>query len=202
MKVPIHTNRRSVLQTVGAGVGGVALAGCLGGQQGGKFEGELDEARSATSDYTDASTAYEDGFVVPGKDGPMPLEDVQEKGHSVCGMGFHFAKVNDSGKPARFGSTDLSKPAVLVYGVDADGNFVLGAVEWVVPKKGEYETESPDIFEHDDGAEEWGTLPTPEGRPDMWTLHAWVHTENPDGVLTEVNPDERFHPEGCEEHKN
>lgn len=193
MKLPKTMNRRTLLKTTIAGVGGAALSGCVGKLQEDPFQGELDEVRSATSDYTDPATAYDDGFVVAGKDGPIPLEDVQEKGHSVCGMGFHF------GNRDRFGSTDLTKPAVLVYGVDSDGNFVLGGVEWVVPKKGDYESESPDIFENDDGNEEWGTLPTPEDKPDMWTLHAWVHTDNSEGVLHATNPDEQFHPEGCQE---
>lgn len=185
--------RRTVLRAVGGGVvGTVALSGCVGGGQS-EFENELDEVRSATSEYTDASTAYDEGYVVPGQDGPLPLADVQAQGHAVCGMGYHFANRD------RMGSTDLATPAVLVYGVDDDGNFVLGAVEWVVPKAGDYESESPDIFEHDDGDEEWGTLPTPEGQPDMWTLHAWVHAENAEGVLHPTNPDDRFHPEGCEE---
>lgn len=193
MKLPKNANRRTVLKTLGVGVGSVALSGCTGSLQGGGLEGELDEVRSATADYTDPETAYDDGYVVAGRDGPVPLEDVQEKGHSVCGMGYHF------GNRDRIGSTELTEPAVLVYGVDSDDNFVLGGIEYVVPKKGEYETESPDLFENDDGAEEWGTLPTPDDKPDMWTLHAWVHTDNPDGVLNPTNSDEQFHPDGCEE---
>lgn len=195
MNVPKHANRRTVLQAVGAGAGTAALSGCLSNLQGGDgFDSELSEVRSATSDYTDPETAYEDGFVVPGQEGPIPLEEVQEKGHAVCGMGFHF------GNRDRFGSTNLTEPAVLVYGVDDDGTFVLGAIEYVVPKTGEYESEPPDVFEHDDGAEEWDTLPTPEDQPNMWTLHAWVHVDNPDGPLTPLNPDERFHPDGCQDH--
>lgn len=197
MEQPDITNRRTVLRTLGAGVGAAALAGCTDALQGSSpFEDELDEVRSATADYTDAATAYDDGFVVPGPDGPIPLEDVQDEGHSVCGMGFHF------GNRDRFGSTELTEPAVLVYGVDADDNFVLGAVEWVVPKTGEYESATPDVFENDDDAEEWETLPTPEEQPDMWTLHAWVHVENPDGPLAPTTSDERFHPEGCESHEH
>lgn len=194
MKLPKNTNRRTVLQTLGAGAGGVALSGCMGSLQGEDLEDELDEVESATADYTDPETAYDDGYVITGEDGVIPLEDVQSDGHAVCGMGFHF------GNKDRMGSTELTEPAVLAYGVDDEGDFVLGAVEYAVPKTGEYETESPDLFEHDDGAEEWGTLPTPEDQPDMWTLHAWVHTDNPDGDFNPVNPDERFHPDGCQEH--
>jgi hypothetical protein len=188
------TKRRTVLKAIGASAGGFALSGCTSALGGDGLEEELDEVRSATAEYTDPATAYDDGFVVAGPDGPIALENVQEQGHSVCGMGFHF------GNRDLMGSTELTEPAILAYGVDDAGDFVLGAVEWAVPKTGEYESESPDIFEHDDGDEEWATLPTPDGQPDMWTLHAWVYVENSDGPLAETNPDERFHPEGCEGH--
>lgn len=189
-----ETNRRNVLRTIGAGaVTSLAVAGSAAAHKGG-LQGELAKVRSATAEYNEPENAYDDGYVVPGKNGPIPLEDVVDKGHAVCGMGFHFINRDN------VGSTDPTVPAVLVYGVGDDDDLVLGAVEYAVPKAGPYAETPPDLFSHDGGDEEWGTLPTPEGRPDLWTLHVWVHNHNPDGVFTPLNPRELFHPEGCEGH--
>lgn len=191
MRATSETDRRTVLKTLGTGVAGsMALGGCLGGGQS-ALEKELDDVRSATSEFTDPAAAYDAGYVVPGENGPLPLEDVVEQGHAVCGMGYHF--VNRE----RMGSTEPTEPAVLVYGVDG-GDLVLGAVEWVVPKEAGFQDNPPDLFEEDDGEEEsgWAEDSPMEG---LWALHAWVHADNADGVFHPLNPDERFHPEGCQE---
>lgn len=186
-------NRRTVLKTLGAGaVGSTVLSGAVAAQGGG-LQQELSEVRSATAEYNDPENAYDDDYVVRDHDGNViPLDEVTERGHSVCGMGFHFA----NGR--LFGSTDRTEPPILVYGVGDDGDLVLGAVEYAVPKQGDYENSPPDLFDHDGGDEEWGTLSTPQG--DLWTLHAWVHNKNPDGVFAPFNPRELFHPDGCAGH--
>jgi hypothetical protein len=183
-------NRRKVLQSIGAGASIAALSGCLGGGSG--LQDELDEVESATSDYSDPQAAYDDGYIVPGQDGPIALGDVPEQGHAVCGMGYHF--VNRE----QMGSADKTEPQVLAYGIDSAGEFVLGAVEYVVPKEAGYQDAPPDLFENDDGEEEsnWEEDSPMEG---VWSLHAWVHHENPEGVFHPLNPDDPFHPEGCEE---
>lgn len=105
--------------------------------------------------------------------------------------GFHFLK------ESLIGSTDITEPTVVVYGVDDDDNLILGAVEWIVPKAGPFETNPPDLFVHDDGAEEWEE---DSPFPGVWSLHAWVHTHNPDGVFNSTNPRQQFHPEDCHPH--
>lgn len=172
-------------------MGGLAVAGLsttpVAGHRGG-LKGELAEVRSATAEYNDPENAYDDGYVVTDRDGNViPLEDVPEEGHAVCGMGFHF--VNDS----LIGSTDRTEPPVLAYGLGDDGDFVLGAVEYIVPQREEYAESPPDLFAHDDGSEQWQEGPF----PNVWSLHVWVHNKNPDGVFTPFNPRELFHPEGC-----
>lgn len=191
MTRPTHATRRTVLRLAGA-AGGIGLAGNAAAAGG--LQGELAAVRSATAAYNDPANAYDDGYLVPvqadddPEPEPMPLEDVVDEAHAVCGMGFHFVNL------ALLGSTDPTEPAVLVYGVDDDGDLVLGAVEWVVPKAGPYEDSPPDLFEDDDGAEIWQ-----EDSPDtgLWSLHAWVHTHNPDGVFHPFNPRPQFSPEGC-----
>lgn len=183
-------SRRKVLKGIGVGAGTIAISGCSGGQS--EFQQELDEVASATSDYTDAQAAYDDGYVVPGQEGPIALEEVTNKGHAVCGMGYHFVNRQN------MGSTDKTNPPVLAYGVDSDGEFVLGAVEYIVPKDQGYQDNPPDLFENDDGDEEsaWAEDSPMEG---VWSLHAWVHHDNSEGVFHHTNPADPFHPEGCEE---
>lgn len=192
MRDAVETDRRTVLKTLGTGaVGSMALSGCMGiGTS--EFQQELDEVASATSDYTDPAVAYEDGYIVPGENGPMELSNVVGNAHAVCGMGYHFANRE------LMGSTTATEPPILVYGVDSAGDLTLGAVEYIVPKEAGFQDAPPDIFEHDDGEEEanWAEDSPMEG---MWALHAWVHTDNAEGVFHPVNGDDVFHPEGCEE---
>lgn len=183
-----EANRRTVLKTIGTGVmGGMALSGNAMAQGGGLAR-ELAVVRSATAEYNDPANAYADGYVHPDPEGGiLPLDEVVEKGHAVCGMGFHFGNFDLFGT-----SLDPTKPAVLAYGVDDDDNLVLGAVEWVVSKQ--VSPTEPDIFEHDDGIEVWQE---DSPFPGVWSMHAWVHNHNPEGVFHPTNSRELFHPDGC-----
>lgn len=168
------TTRRTVLKTLGAGIAGGVAASATAAAAGG-LQAELAEVRSATAEYNDPANAVEDGYVP---------ED-----HAVCGMGYHYPNFD------LIGAVDRTTPQVLVYGEDDDGNLVLGAVEYLVPKAGPYAETPPDLFEHDDGAEQWAEF------GDMgWSLHVWVHTHNPDGVFHPVNPRKLFCPDGAGEH--
>lgn len=189
-----HT-RRTVLKTLGtATVGAAALTGSAAAHRGG-LKRELATVRSATASYNDPENAVADGYVHinPIQDVVVPLTDVLENGFAVCGMGYHFLN------PQRVGSTDPTAPTVVVYGVGDDGDLVLGAVEWIVPKALGFEENPPDLFDHDDGAEAAGWE---EDSPfdGVWALHAWVHNPNPDGVFNPTNPREQFHPAGCHHH--
>lgn len=195
MKATGGPSRRTVLKTMGATVaGGSVLVGGAAASSG-SLQRELAEVRMATARYNDPANAYADGYVVPGPDedgdgrpDPLRLEDVVDEAHAACGMGFHFVHFG------RLGSTEPTGPTVLVYGVDDEDDLVLGAVEWLVPMAGPYESSPPDLFQHDEGAEEWQA---DSPAPGLWSLHAWVHTFNPSGVFHPTNPREQFHPEGC-----
>lgn len=166
-------NRRNVLKTIGAGVAGsLAFTGSAAAHEGGLAR-ELAEVRSATAEFNDPQNAVDAGF--------LPSD------HAVCGMGYHWID------PTGLGSLDPTVPAVLAYGEDDDGDLVLGAVEWIVPK--EISPEEPDIFDHDEGTEVWLEDSPFRG---VWSLHAWVHNPNPEGVFHPINPRELFHPDECE----
>jgi hypothetical protein len=92
-----------------------------------------------------------------------------------------------------------TEPEFLAYGEDDSGELVLGAVEYGVPVSGAFSESPPDLFDNADP--EWHILVIPEEAPlpfdELWTLHAWVHNPNPDGVFHPTNPRELFHPDGC-----
>lgn len=64
----------------------------------------------------------------------------------------------------------------------------------------EFRPPNPDLSAGDEVALNWGSLKAMEGEkstrvvdvaathPDLTTLHAWVHTENPEGVFNPMNP--------------
>lgn len=173
-------NRRTVLKTIGAGVAGsVALSGTAAARGGG-VQRELSVVRAATAQYNDTQNALDAGYV------PEEM--------SVCGMGFHWPN------PSLLDLVpNKTEPEILVYGEDEDGNLVLGAVEYAVPVFGPYAESPPDLFDNADP--EWHVLPLPDDAPvpfdELWTLHAWVHNHNPEGVFHPTNPRELFHPDGC-----
>lgn len=177
--------RRTVLKTIGIGVASsIALGGTVAAHRGG-LKRELAEVRSATASYNDPENAEADGY---------HGEDV-----AVCGMGYHYVNFGlvVDGKPVKL------EPEGLVYGEDDDGNLVLGAVEYIVPKTGKYAEDPPSgLFDHADP--EWDILELPPEAPvpfsSLWTLHAWVHTKNPEGVFHHTNPRKQFSPEGCVSH--
>lgn len=185
-----NMTRRSALAALGtaafAGAAAVPVAADSG------LHRELAAVRSATARYNSPRRAYEDGYVAFDHDGnPVAFEDVVDEAESVCGMGIHFINMG------LVGTVDRTKPQVLAYGVPGDSGLLLGAVEYIVPKAGEYATSPPDLFAHDDGSEDWHE---DEPFPGVWSMHVWVHTKNPDGVFNATNPRGHFFPDGCETH--
>lgn len=180
---PTDVDRRTVLRTVGVAALASGAVPTVTARKGG-LKRELAEVRSATAEYNDPANAVEDGYH------PEP--------EPICGMGYHY------GNFGLVGTVDRTVPQVLAYGEDDDGNRILGAVEYLVPKMGEYSEDPPDLFEHDEGEETWGILNIPEEAPppftELWALHVWVHTHNPEGVFHHTNPRKQFCPEGAGGH--
>ena len=122
---------------------------------------ELQEVRVATAKYLDINNALADGYV-----------DI----HVVMpNMGYHFEKASlvDS-------VFNIRKPELLVYNKRQDGGFNLVAVEYAVPLNQSLHaptgfTGTHDVWDHN----------TAFG---LWTLHAWVWKDNPDGVFSPMNP--------------
>lgn len=127
-------------------------------------EKQLQLARASSARYRNIQNAFRDGY-----------ENINV---IAPNMGHHFMKpslLNDGFDP--------SKPEILVYNKNEDGEFELVAVEYAVhltdPMPAGFYG-SQDVWD--------GTSGFP-----FWLLHAWVWTYNPDGVFNPTNPDVHLH---------
>ena len=121
---------------------------------------ELASARRATARYQDFLNAIRDGYV--------------DIGVVLPNMGRHLLK--DSLVDATF---EVERPEILVYMEDLGGRMKLVAVEYAVPLT--LAATPPDGFPG--AADQWFA----DQRFQLWTLHAWVFKENPDGIFNPTN---------------
>jgi hypothetical protein len=121
---------------------------------------ELEKARRATARYQDVKNALADGYA-----------DINVV---LPNMGRHFLK--EAQLDATF---DAERPELLVYKEEAGGRLTLVALEYAVPLK--LSETAPAGFAG--GADGWFA----DQRFQLWTLHAWVWRENPDGVFHSTN---------------
>jgi hypothetical protein len=121
---------------------------------------ELADARSATARYQDVQRALRDGYV--------------DIGVVLPNMGRHF--LNDSLLDNKF---EAGRPELLVYMEDLGGRMKLVAVEYAVPLT--LTTTPPEGFAGK--ADAWFA----DDRFQLWTLHAWIWRDNPDGIFNPTN---------------
>lgn len=125
----------------------------------------LKALRAATARFHSTTQAIHAGYQVDDHCVSVP---------GLGGMGYHW--VNGSFVDPVF---ELLKPEAVLYETGAGGNLRLVAVEYIVVNTGQ---ERPMFGDHpfDIG----GTpLPVPH-----WSLHVWVHKENPSGIFVPFNP--------------
>lgn len=121
---------------------------------------QLQQAKRASARYNDVENAKADGY----KDINVVIQN----------MGRHFLK--DS---LLDGTFDVEHPELLVYSPDEAGILRLVAVEYAIPR--DLSKEEPEGFEGK--VDDW----TEEVDFPLWTLHAWVWKQNPDGVFSPTN---------------
>jgi hypothetical protein len=150
-----------------------------------KLVRQLAQMRVATAPYvTDLERAKRDGYKII-----TPM---------MHNMGFHYLNPGIT-------DFDVTKPPILVY-TRRNGQYMLGAVEWVFPKKpkkaplkGAKYGSFPAACHYEDGnfvpaASEDDCDDTHNGspfffwHPDLVTLHVWIWHHNPDGLYEGMNP--------------
>ena len=89
-------------------------------------------------------------------------------------MGFHW--VNHSLVDPVF---EQLKPEALLYAPNGNGKLKLVAVEYIVINTGQpaptFDGQPFDV----------GGTPIPDAH---WSLHVWIHKDNPSGIFTPFNP--------------
>lgn len=128
---------------------------------------QLQDAKDATGRYRSLKTAIEDGYA--------DINVVTQN------MGFHYMK-------AILADTvfDPTKPEILVYNKQHNGDTALVAVEYAVPIP-LMPNQAPEGFA---GAADVWTYSTTFN---LWLLHAWVWEYNPLGVFVPSNPNVHLH---------
>lgn len=122
---------------------------------------ELQQARAATAQYRHIKNAFKDGY--------------QDINVIVPEMGYHYLRAQNLDEKFEF-----RKPEILVYNREEDGTMELVALEYAVPIELSPDA-PPEGFTGDD--DEWGIY---QGQ--LWTLHAWIWKNNPEGVFKPTNP--------------
>ena len=123
---------------------------------------QLDQVRDATAQFRDVEKAEAAGY--------------HDIGLFVPHMGWHYMK-----ESLVDGKFEPTKPELLVYADDpCGGKRRLVAVEYAVPLA-DSKRAPVGFFGR---ADEWDANQTFQ----LWTLHAWVHEFNPDGVFSPLNP--------------
>jgi hypothetical protein len=125
---------------------------------------ELQQARAASAKYQQIKNAIKDGYI-----------DIDVE---VEHMGFHYMRT-EIVDPI----FDITKPEILVYNQDHDGNIKLVAVEYAIPLN----LPRPEGFTGN--MDNWDDT---SGFP-FWLLHAWVWEYNPSGVFNPTNPNVHLH---------
>jgi hypothetical protein len=111
---------------------------------------------------------------MPAFDGYEPTSHCVEA-PGLGGMGYHWLNpglIDPLFNPA--------EPEVVLYEVGPGGNLRLVAVEYIVIDVGQ---DRPSL-----GAQQFDIGGTPVQDP-HWSLHVWLHKENPAGTFAPFNPD-------------
>lgn len=138
----------------------IGSSGVEGGMNSAILNRELALARASTAKYHNIQNALDDGYV-----------DINLY---IPQMGWHF--LNQSYLDENF---EIDKPELLVYAEKPGGGYRLVAVEYAAPLTLQNPpagfTGDEDVWHENSGA-------------GLWTLHAWIWLNNPNGVFADFNP--------------
>jgi hypothetical protein len=131
----------------------------------GELSGLAKELRQSTSRFNSTVQAAKAGYVA---------DDHCVEAPALGGMGYHWANF-DLVDPV----FDPLNPEVVLYAPAKNGKLELVAVEYIVINVGQpaptFDGQPFDV----------GGTPVPVPH---WSLHVWLHKENPNGLFTPFNP--------------
>ena len=157
----------------------LAIAGYAIADSGGRSDAA--KAQSATARYHDLQVALDVGYT------PLPAVQDTSTVEATNGCAASKAGAGAMGVHYILGSlldevVDAENPEVLAYEPQANGRMKLVALEYVA-------TVPQSLFGQDLTRTDLAPyLGVPEGTTFAWTLHAWIWTPNPSGVLMPWNP--------------
>lgn len=148
-----------------------ALAGCASSGTHSAADSSNDPGltllRNATSPFRQLDAAVAAGYAADVKD------CLVHEHHGA--MGFHH--VNPSYVDAKL---EVDKPEILLYEREANGEYKLNGVEFIVPYRAwPRDSVAPVLL---------GQKLKHEDNLKIWYLHVWVWSENADGVFADFNP--------------
>lgn len=147
-------------------MGSSALIAASGGTEARMLETELlKSVRQSTSRFNSTTQAIQAGYMPDDHCVSLP---------GVGGMGYHW--VNRSLVDPVF---DPLNPEALLYATGPGGNLRLVAVEYLVVNVGQ----AAPMFGNQAFRVGGAPLPVPH-----WTLHVWLHENNPSGMFIAFNP--------------
>lgn len=126
---------------------------------------EIEQLKTAMAKYKDFDAAITDGY------------EVDVTGYRTQ-MGHHYLKAT-----LLDGTFELEKPEVLLYVPEGNGGMKFVAVEYGIPIVDM--NNPPPAPEGFTGNEDIWEINT---EFNLWTLHAWIELENPDGIFEPRNP--------------
>ena len=126
---------------------------------------EIELLKTAMTKYKDFNVAKADGY------------NVDVTGYRTQ-MGHHYLKAT-----LLDGTFELEKPEVLLYAPDGNGEMQFVAVEYATPIADmDNPPPAPEGFTGNEDVWEINT------EFNLWTLHAWIALENPNGIFKARNP--------------
>lgn len=128
---------------------------------------DLERLRNATRAFQNLDSAVAAGY-------PREVADCLVHEHHGA-MGYHH--VNRGYLTA---TPVVEKPQILLYERKPDGAYKLNGVEFIVPYRLYSRDSIPPVL--------FGRKLAHEDNLNIWYLHVWVWSDNPDGVFANFNP--------------
>lgn len=135
----------------------------------------VDSLRNATRRFQSLDTAAAAGYTRDVADCLVHEHQGDHQGEHQGAMGYHHGNraLNDA-------KIETQRPEILLYERLPDSSYRLNGVEYIVPYRAWPRDSIPPIA--------LGQTMRHEDNLQLWYLHVWAWTANPDGIFADFNP--------------